>query len=169
MNKRSVVFCVLAGASLLFFGAGSPNDPNTAALHGLNPSNMDPSVSPASDFFLYANGGWLAKNPVPPEYSRFGSFEELTEKNYRDLREILENAEANTAAAKGTNLQRVGDLYASAMDTVQAEQDRIHRGGRILSRVESMQNLNDLATTVGYLHSHGFGGCSVFTSVRTRR
>ncbi len=158
MNKRNVVFCALAGASLLFFGAGSPNDPNTAVLHGLNPANMDPAVSPATDFFEYANGGWLAKNPVPPEYSRYGSFEELTEKNYRDLREILENAEANTGAQKGTNLQRVGDLYASAMDTVQADQDGITPVAGLLSRVESIQNLTDLASTVGYLHSHGFGG-----------
>ncbi len=162
MNKRNVLVLAIAGIVFLFVGAGLPNEPSTTVVRGLNPANMDPSVSPGTDFFQYANGGWLAKNPVPPEYSRWGSFEELMEKNYTDLRGILESAEANTAAAKGTNLQRVGDLYASAMDTLQAEQNGIAPVSGLLAKVDAIQNLNDLAATVGYLHAHAFGGLFQF-------
>ncbi|HTX99520.1 MAG TPA: M13 family metallopeptidase [Bacteroidota bacterium] len=162
MTKRNVVFCAVAGLSFLFVGAGLPHQPNTTEVHGLNPANMDPSVSPATDFFQYANGGWLAKNPVPAEYSRWGSFEELTEKNYSDLKEILESAENNGAAQKGTNLQRVGDLYASAMDTVQAEQEGLTPIADLLARIESVKSLTDFSATVAYLHAHGFRGAFAF-------
>jgi putative endopeptidase len=89
--------------------------------HGLDPANLDRSTKPSQDFYQFANGGWLARNPVPPEYSRYGSFEELMEKNYRDLHKILDEAAANTSAPKGSNLQKVGDYYASAMDSAQGE------------------------------------------------
>ncbi|HSS18446.1 MAG TPA: M13 family peptidase, partial [Candidatus Dormibacteraeota bacterium] len=80
----------------------------------LDPKNMDTSVKPQDDFYLYANGGWLKHNPVPPEYSRWGSFSELEEKNNEALRKIAEKA-ANTRADPATapEVQKVGDYYAS--------------------------------------------------------
>src|SRR5206468_2878985 len=47
----------------------------------IDPSNVDPSVKPADDFFLYANGGWIKRTEIPPEYSRWGSFNQLIEHN----------------------------------------------------------------------------------------
>src|SRR5256886_5881993 len=58
----------------------------------LDAKNMDTSVKPQDDFYLYANGGWLKRNPVPPEYARWGSFEELTETNNDALHKIAEKA-----------------------------------------------------------------------------
>ncbi len=158
MIKRNALFLAIAGFSLLFLGAGAPDGSNAVAPRGLNPANMDTAVSASKDFFEYANGGWLVKNPVPPDYSRYGSFEELMEKNYSDLRQILESAATNTSAQHGTNLQRVGDLYTSAIDTVQADRDGISPISGLLSRVDGIQSTADLAAVVGYLHSHGYGG-----------
>src|SRR5215216_8194018 len=61
----------------------------------LDPKNMDTSAKPQDDFYLYANGGWLKRNPVPPEYARWGSFTELEEKNTEALHKIAEKT-ANT-------------------------------------------------------------------------
>src|SRR5262249_1170944 len=47
----------------------------------IDPSNMDPSIKPTDDFFLYANGGWITRIEIPPEYSRWGSFNQLIEHN----------------------------------------------------------------------------------------
>ncbi|MGA9119466.1 MAG: M13 family metallopeptidase [Bacteroidota bacterium] len=159
MNKRNALLSIVAGVSFIFIGAHLPNgSSSTTEYHGLNPSNMDTSVPPSKDFFEYANGGWLAKNPIPPEYSRYGSFEELMEKNYTDLKEILEGAASSTDVKKGSNLQRVGDLYASAMDTVQAENLGMTPISGLMAKIDAMQSPSDLASTLGYLHAHGYGG-----------
>jgi hypothetical protein len=67
-----------------------------ASFHGIDPGNIDRAVNPGIDFYKFADGGWLAANPVPPQYSRWGSFNELADKNERDLHTILEEAAANT-------------------------------------------------------------------------
>ncbi len=70
----------------------------------LDPKNMDTSVKPEDDFYLYANGGWIKRNPVPPEFSRWGSFNELAEKNNDALKEIAEKA---AAAARSEGRQEI--------------------------------------------------------------
>ena len=132
--------------------------PRLETHHGLDPANLDMSVKPSQDFFQFANGGWLAKNPVPPEYSRYGSFEELTEKNYRDLHRILEEAAANTSAQKGSNLQKVGDYYASAMDSAQAERLGVTPLAGEFDRIAALNSTSDLPALVAHRHVHGIPG-----------
>ncbi len=88
----------------------------------LDLKNMDTSVKPSEDFYQYANGTWIKNNPVPPEFSRWGSFNELTEKNNDALHEIAEKAAADAAKlgsrdkveqAASSEIQKVGDYYAS--------------------------------------------------------
>ena len=59
----------------------------------LDPSNRDLSVKPQDDFFMFANGGWIKRTQMPPEYSRWGSFNELIENNNDALHDIAEKAE----------------------------------------------------------------------------
>src|SRR5450755_4507948 len=60
----------------------------------LDPQNMDTSVKPQDDFYLYANGGWIKRNPIPPEFARWGSFNQLAEQNNDALHEIVEKVSA---------------------------------------------------------------------------
>src|SRR5437867_9518670 len=59
--------------------------PAAPASRGLDPGDMDPSAPPCGDFYRYADGGWLKKNPIPADYPSWGAFNELDERN----REIL--------------------------------------------------------------------------------
>ena len=92
---------------------------------GLDKKNIDSSISPAVDFYQFAIGSWLKNNPIPDEYSRWGSFEILAEINNKVLKEILETSSNNKSAQKGSNQQKIGDYYFSGMDTVKIEKGRI--------------------------------------------
>src|SRR5712664_3271630 len=86
-------------------------------------SNMDPKTAACADFYQYANGGWLAANPIPAAYPSWGIAHILDEKNRDVLHEILEAAAKNTSAPKGSSEQKVGDYYATCMDETKIEAD----------------------------------------------
>ena len=66
----------------------------------LDPKNIDPSVKPGDDFFNYANGAWIKRTEIPPEYSRWGAFNELIERNNDSLHTIAEKASANVSRSE---------------------------------------------------------------------
>ena len=122
----------------------------------LDPKNMDTSVKPQDDFYLYANGGWLKRNPVPPEYARWGSFSELEEKNNEALRKIAEKA-ANTHvdANAAPEVQKVGDYYASGMDEKTIESARTKPLEDELKRIDAIKDRSNLLKAIAHLHTIG--------------
>ena len=85
----------------------------------IDPANMDLSVKPGDNFYLYANGAWIKNTPIPGSKTRWGSFDALAEESSLALKGLLEDA----AKAPGSNklMKRVGDYYTSAMDSVAIE------------------------------------------------
>ncbi|HLZ91990.1 MAG TPA: M13 family metallopeptidase N-terminal domain-containing protein [Candidatus Acidoferrum sp.] len=75
------------------------------------------TVANLDDFYEFAVGSWLKNNPIPAEYPMWGSFVTLADKNEQALHITLEAAETNKTAATGSNEQKIGDFYASCMDT----------------------------------------------------
>lgn len=102
----------------VFSVGGRAAEPTQPALvdPGFNLARMDPSVRPGEDFAKFAAGRWYATTEIPPDKSRWGAFDELREQNWAALRAIIEDAAANPGTA-GSVRQKVGDFYASAMDT----------------------------------------------------
>jgi putative endopeptidase len=135
--------------------------------------NMDTSVKPGDDFFVYANGGWLKRTPIPPEYARWGSFNELIEKNNDALHEIAEKAakvapkeatKEKVEKAASAELQKVGDFYASGMDEKKINETRAKPLKDEFDRINAMKDQTDLVKEVGRLHSMGVGALFGFTS-----
>ncbi|ANU06931.1 M13 family metallopeptidase [Paraurantiacibacter namhicola] len=83
---------------------------------GFDPSLVDQSVDPGDDFFAYANGRWIAQNPIPDEYTRYGAFNLLREKSTSDVKTLIDDLVAMTPAA-GTPERRIVDAYTSFYDT----------------------------------------------------
>ena len=74
-----------------------------AEVHGIDPADMDRSAPPCGDFYRYAVGGWLKKNPIPSDYPSWGAFNELDERNREALHQILERlSKERTSAAPGS-------------------------------------------------------------------
>ena len=86
--------------------------------HGFDLANLDRSVSPCDDFFQFADGGWVKSHAIPAAYPSWGTFNKLREDNENVLRGILDKAAADKNAVPGSNWQKIGDFYASCMDTV---------------------------------------------------
>src|SRR5947209_3168976 len=140
-------------------GAKPSDDTNAKPI---DPSNVDPSVKPADDFFLYANGGWIKRTEIPPEYSRWGSFNQLIEHNNDALHAIAEKAakaKSNEADAK-----KVGDYYASGMDEKTIEAIRTKPLQDELAEIDSMKDRQDVLKEIGHLHLNGVNAFFNFAS-----
>ena len=106
-------------------------------------ADLDTTVSPAVDFFQYANGGWLKKHPIPASEASWGIGNEVREQLYVNLRKINEESAAANAAP-GSDAQKIGDFWATAMDTVKIEQQGIHPLDAELARIDAIRNANDV-------------------------
>src|SRR5262249_22026031 len=112
------------------------------------------SVSPADDFYEFATGGWREAHPIPPEYARWSVFSVLQEETQECLRGILEQA-SSERAPRGTDLQRIGDFYASGMDEAALEAAREAPIRPELDRIESIDSAEALESEIARLHDIG--------------
>ena len=147
MARRFSLAVLGLGGIAAAVAAGPPTKPAPTPPQkgvGINIANIDPSVKPCEDFFHYASGNWLKNNPIPAAESRWGSFNELADHNNATLRAILTSAAANAAkAAKGSNAQKVGDFYGSAMDSVAIEKAGLKYLQPHLDRIMAINSLAD--------------------------
>src|SRR5437667_76300 len=116
--------------------------------------NMDRSVDPAADFYRFAAGHWLSQNPVPADKSRWSGFEELQDRNWQLIHEILESAAADSNAGKSARRQ-VGDFFASAMDTNRLERLGFKPIARDLKRIDRVNSLKGLFELLANFHERG--------------
>jgi putative endopeptidase len=100
-------------------------------------AHMDTSVDPGVDFFQYANGGWLKAHPIPPSEAAWGIGNEVNDELYVRLRGISESAAAQRAAP-GSDQQKIGDFWATAMDTAQADRLGLHPLDAELARIDAI-------------------------------
>src|SRR5438874_7289058 len=122
----------------------------------LDPKNVDPSVKPGDDFFSYANGAWIKRTEIPPEYSRWGAFNELIERNNDALHAIAEKATQTQLDQKlAPETQKVGDYYTSGMDEQSIEAMRTKPLQGELDRIEAIKDQKDVLAEIAHLHSIG--------------
>jgi len=133
-----------ACAAIAFIAACSPSVTTTSAPAQTDflRANIDTAVNPGDDFFQYANGGWLKRNPIPNTESGWGIGNVVREQLYLNLRRINEQA-AGASQTAGTDQQKIGDFWATAMDTAKAERLGIHPLDAELARIDAIRNAND--------------------------
>ncbi|HKW64862.1 MAG TPA: M13 family metallopeptidase [Candidatus Acidoferrum sp.] len=159
------VVCILA-ISLAAIGLqGSPKAADQPKSWGFNTANLDKTCQPCDDFYQFAMGGWMKANPIPPEYSVWGSFSQLADKNQQNLRAILEAA-ADSKAEPGSNEQKIGDFYASCMDTTAIDAAGAKPIEPELTQIAAVQTLADLQAETARLHSWGVGVLFRFNSTQ---
>ncbi|MGH9710295.1 MAG: M13 family peptidase, partial [Candidatus Acidiferrales bacterium] len=135
----------------------SASSSGEAEIHGIDPADLDRSANACVNFFQFADGGWVAKHPIPAAYSSWGTFNYLANRNQDVLHQILDEAAANRNAAAGSNEQKIGDYYASCMDTDAVEKAGIHPLDPELKRINSIATIQQLEAEAARLQGGGVG------------
>ena len=166
MMKKITMVAALAVAAL----AVDAQAPATAqgAVHGVNKADMDMSVRPGDDFYQYAGGGWLKANPMKPEYSSYGVFNDLAETNRKQIRELFENL-SKEKHAFGSVGQKVADLYNMAMDSVRLNKEGAAPLQKDLDKVKAFSKKADFTAFIADQHlykGNPFFGIGVDTDLK---
>ena len=119
---------------------------------GIKTENMDLSVNPGNDFYDFATLGWRKSNPIPDDYTRYGSFDMLIEENNKRVREIVENDSG-----------KIGLLYKIAMDAEKLNTEKTNPVKPYLDEVKAIKSKEDLPKYLGKMHrfSSAFWGDGV--------
>ena len=107
-------------------------------------TNLDVEVRPGDDFYEYANGGWMKKNPLTAEYARYGQFDALAEKNREQLKELVLEQAALENPAPGSEAKKIGDLYNLAMDSVRRNSEGYAPIQPLLDKVAAVSDRSQL-------------------------
>jgi predicted metalloendopeptidase len=107
---------------------------------GVDSDALDRSCKPCEDFWRFANGGWVDKNPIPARYSSWGTFAVLQEANRERLRVILEQAAANRAKPASADQKRIGDFFASCVDTAALDAAGTKPIEPVLARIKALKS-----------------------------
>ncbi|UBM63259.1 M13 family metallopeptidase [Candidatus Sulfidibacterium hydrothermale] len=121
----------------------------------INPANMDPSVKPGDNFYLYVNGGWIKSHPIPPEYSQYGAFTVLYENNQKELKALVDEIAQKKNVKPGSIEQKIRDFYNSGMDTVRIEKQGINPVKPELERIAAIKNKQQVQQELAHLHTIG--------------
>lgn len=133
----------------------------------IDKSNMDLSVKPGDNFFLYANGNWIKKNPVPASRTRWGSFDELRLENSKRISSLLEDASHATNPDRKTQI--IGDFYYSGMDSNTIEEKGATPIKPMLKEIDEAKDMNDILHEIATMRVNGYGSAGFRIGVSADR
>jgi endothelin-converting enzyme/putative endopeptidase len=150
----AVLFAATLVASVVAAQTAAPAAPE---LRVFDPSLIDRSVDPCGNFYRYSCNGWFKRNPLPADQTSYGRFTELHELNQLHLKQILEQAAAPAANGhpRSPNEQKIGDEYASCMDTAAISKLGLAPLQPELDRIAALKTSAELPALIAHLHTIG--------------
>lgn len=124
-------------------------------------SNMDTTVAASTDFFNYANGGWFKKHPIPSSERSNGIFRMIQDTINNQIKSICLKS-ASEKSELGSTKQKIGDFYASGMDSVGIDKSGIIALKDLFSSVDGVKDISGLMKSIGFLHTMGCGSGFTF-------
>ncbi len=150
--KRTYPFFWTICVIVFLFSCNQNRSASEAKL--LDQSGMDSTVRPQDDFFHYVNGGWIKKTDIPASEATWGAGAILYQNTTQNLKNLIDSC-AKLNAAKGTNEQKVGDFYASAMDSAALETKGSSPLQADMQRIASIQSPKDILHEVALASNLG--------------
>ncbi len=121
---------------------------------GIDLSNLDTTASPVDDFYQYACGGWMVKNPLDAEHSRYGAFDVLAENAQKNLREIIDSVSA-MQNEKGSIADKIATLYNLGMDSVKLQEQGAAPLMPYLEEINALKTREDVWAELLKMHHRG--------------
>ncbi len=160
----------LLSASLsmaLLVGCGDQNTPaqtdnktevskaEVSLTSGVIGANFDKAVRPQDDFYRFVNGTWLSNTEIPADRSNYGTFTALADKAQEDVRTIIEESASAKDLEKGSDAQKVGDLYNSVLDTAVLETLGVEPLKPYFAEIDAIKTKSDLAAYFALVSKRG--------------
>jgi putative endopeptidase len=116
-------------------------------------SNIDSTVKPGSDFFLYANGKWFRQNPIPASEQSNGTWQLIQDTINAQIRHVCVTSASLTNAVPGSNKQKIGDFFYSGMDSITLNNKGILDLKSDLEMIDAVKDINGIVKAASYIHS----------------
>jgi putative endopeptidase len=154
--RSTLALLAVCAAAAAASPAFAQEPPATRSVPGFDAGALDRGVEPCTDFYRFSCGGWIDKNPVPSDRSRWGRFHELADRNLEQLKVLLEKV-AGPDPKRAPVDQKIGDAYASCMDEPAVEKKGAAPLKPHLDRIARITTKPQLAREVAALHLAGVG------------
>ncbi len=148
----------LIATSLPHLAVGAPASGPSADAKVLDLANLDTTCKACDDFYQFATGGWLKKNPIPPGHASWGAGAQLADENRAVLTSILEDAAKVKDAPAGSDTQKIGSFYRACMDEAGIERAGTGPVDPFLAEINGITTVPALVTEIGKLHDVGVSG-----------
>ena len=151
MNFKKYLPATLACFLMASCGTSNTSMEKTS---GLDLANLDTMVLPGDSFYQYACGGWMNNNPLPKEFARFGSFDMLAENNREQVKNLIEELSEGHFEV-GSVEQKIGELYAIAMDANKLNKDGFSPIAKELEQIKNLKSKSEIATLLAEFNRKG--------------
>ncbi len=153
MNNKVRTLLVIAALSITACKGPQKEDKPIVFIDPLL-ENRDTTLNPGDDFFKYACGTWMKKNPIPETEKSWGIWSMVQEETYNRMR-LVSEAAAKAKSSNGSNQQKIGDFYFSGMDTVSINKNGIAPLAEELKRIDGIIDMRSLTSTIALHQAYG--------------
>lgn len=127
-------------------------DNQPAKIPAIDPANFDLAAAPETDFYQYATGGWQERNPLKPEYARYGAFDMIGENNQIRINDLFKEMSKQTAE-RGTVEQKISDLYKMGLDSVRLNREGAAPIAAGVAELLALDDRSQLTRAIARLHA----------------
>ncbi|MBF0576817.1 M13 family metallopeptidase [Dysgonomonas sp. GY617] len=144
---------ILAAATTVGCKQKANAEEEVLMVESLKIENLDTTANPGSNFYRFATGGWSDANPIPDEYSRYGSFDQLRENNQKQIKDLIIEL-GKTENKQGSTAQKIGDLYKLGMDSVKLNSDGAAPILEQLATINAASTVEDIISLSGKIRHY---------------
>lgn len=156
LNSLTSYTVLIAATSTAFFSCTEKvqSDKKSETIKYIDISNMDTTIKPGDDFFMYVNGAWIQRTNIPSDKPRYGSFQEVIDKTEDDVNAIIKDAKTTSNNAIEANIAK---FYKAGMDSVAINETGLKTLQPLFDDINNIKDFNSLIKIASKHLTQGIG------------